>query len=89
VHFGARGLGHKTAKHFLKATGAPGGMDVEPCVLPIDSDLGAEYFEAMRMAGEYAFAGRAGFAPAWRRSWERRSENSELPLTTEMRDKID
>jgi tRNA-splicing ligase RtcB len=32
VHFGSRGLGHKTATHFLTAAGAKDGMDVEPCV---------------------------------------------------------
>ncbi len=58
VHFGSRGLGHKTATHFLKAAGAKDGMDVEPCVLPVDSDLGAQYLEAMKVAGEYAYAGR-------------------------------
>ena len=58
VHFGSRGLGHKTATHFLKAAGAKDGMDVEPCVLPLHSDLGAQYLEAMKLAGEYAYAGR-------------------------------
>jgi tRNA-splicing ligase RtcB (3'-phosphate/5'-hydroxy nucleic acid ligase) len=58
VHFDSRGLGHKTATHFLKAAGASDGMDVEPCVLATDSDLGTEYLEAMRLAGDYAYAGR-------------------------------
>jgi tRNA-splicing ligase RtcB (3'-phosphate/5'-hydroxy nucleic acid ligase) len=58
VHFGSRGLGHKTATHFLKAAGAKDGMDVSPCVLPVHSDLGAQYLEAMKLAGEYAYAGR-------------------------------
>jgi tRNA-splicing ligase RtcB (3'-phosphate/5'-hydroxy nucleic acid ligase) len=58
VHFGSRGLGHKMATHFLKAAGAKDGMDVEPCVLPVNSDLGAQYLEAMKLAGEYAYAGR-------------------------------
>jgi len=58
VHFGSRGLGHKTATHFLKAAGASDGMDVEPCVLSTDSDLGVDYLEAMRVAGDYAYAGR-------------------------------
>lgn len=57
-HFGSRGLGHKIATHFLKAAGAKDGMDVEPCVLPVNSDLGAQYLEAMKLAGEYAHAGR-------------------------------
>jgi len=57
VHFGSRGLGHKTATWFLKAAGAKDGMDVKPCILPVDSHLGAEYLEGMRLGG-YAYAGR-------------------------------
>ncbi len=58
VHFGSRGLGHKTATWFLKAGGAKDGMDVPPLVLPTTSDLGAQYVEAMTLAGAYAYAGR-------------------------------
>jgi tRNA-splicing ligase RtcB len=58
VHFGSRGLGHKTATWFLKAAGAKDGMDVEPCILPVESHLGAEYLEGMRLGGRYAYAGR-------------------------------
>jgi tRNA-splicing ligase RtcB (3'-phosphate/5'-hydroxy nucleic acid ligase) len=58
VHFGSRGLGHKIATHFLEAAGAKDGMDVEPCVLPVNSDLGAQYLEGMKLGGEYAYAGR-------------------------------
>lgn len=58
VHFGSRGLGHKTATHFLKAAGAKDGMDVDPCVLKVKSSLGEDYLEAMRLAGRYAYAGR-------------------------------
>lgn len=58
VHFGSRGFGHKTATWFLKAGGAVDGMDVEPLVIPTSSALGADYLEAMRLAGEYAYAGR-------------------------------
>lgn len=58
VHFGSRGLGHKTATYFLKAAGAKDGMDVEPCVLPVDSELGSDYLVGMKLAGEYAYAGR-------------------------------
>lgn len=58
VHFGSRGLGHKTATWFLKAAGARDGMDVAPCVLPVNSDLGAQYIVAMELAGQYAYAGR-------------------------------
>jgi len=58
VHFGSRGLGYKTASYFLKAGGAKDGMDVEPLVLPVDSDLGQDYIACMQLAGRYAYAGR-------------------------------
>jgi tRNA-splicing ligase RtcB len=58
VHFGSRGLGHKIATWFLEKAGAKDGMDVEPCVIPARSDLGAQYLECMQLAGEYAYAGR-------------------------------
>src|SRR5205823_5925671 len=58
VHFGSRGLGHKTATHFLKEGGARDGMDVEPLVLDAKSNLGADYLECMKLAGKYAYAGR-------------------------------
>jgi tRNA-splicing ligase RtcB len=58
VHFGSRGLGHKTATWFLNAAGAKDGMDVEPCVLPVNSDLGEQYVRGMTLAGKYAYAGR-------------------------------
>jgi len=41
-----------------KAAGAKDGMDVEPCVIGTDTDLGAQYLEAMQLAGDYAYAGR-------------------------------
>jgi tRNA-splicing ligase RtcB len=58
VHFGSRGLGHKTATWFLREAGASDGMDVPPCILPVASDLGAQYLEGMRLGGLYAYAGR-------------------------------
>jgi tRNA-splicing ligase RtcB (3'-phosphate/5'-hydroxy nucleic acid ligase) len=58
VHFGSRGLGHKTATWFLKKAGAKDGMDVEPCVIGARTDLGAQYLQCMQLAGEYAYAGR-------------------------------
>ena len=58
VHFGSRGLGHKTATHFLKAGGAVDGMDADPLVLDADSGLGSEYIACMNLAGCYAYAGR-------------------------------
>lgn len=58
VHFGSRGLGHKTAAFFLEAGGAAEGMDAAPLVLRVHSSLGADYLEAMELAGRYAYAGR-------------------------------
>jgi len=58
VHFGSRGLGHKIATWFLKQAGAQDGMDVAPCVLAVNSDLGAQYLDCMNLAGKYAYAGR-------------------------------
>jgi tRNA-splicing ligase RtcB len=58
VHFGSRGLGHKTATAFIKLAGGADGVDVAPTVLHQDSDLGRQYLAAMRLAGEYAYAGR-------------------------------
>jgi len=58
VHFGSRGLGHKTATWFLKTAGAKDGMDVDPCLISVKRPLGEEYLECMRLAGRYAYAGR-------------------------------
>lgn len=58
VHFGSRGLGHKTATFFLKEGGAKDGMDVSPLVLNVDSPLGSDYISCMKLAGRYAYAGR-------------------------------
>jgi tRNA-splicing ligase RtcB len=66
VHFGSRGFGHKTASGFLAmATGqaftdrvAEGEMEAAPDVLHVGSDVGQAYIAAMRLAGEYAYAGR-------------------------------
>ena len=58
AHFGSRGLGHKTATYFLHQGGARDGMDVDPLLLHIDSDLGVDYLASMTLAGRYAYAGR-------------------------------
>src|SRR3954469_8927405 len=66
VHFGSRGFGHKTASGFLAlaqglafdARAREGEMDSPPVLLPIDTELGQAYIEAMQLAGEYAYAGR-------------------------------
>lgn len=66
VHFGSRGLGHRTASGFLNlAAGrafddkAPGEhMDQPATVLSLRTDLGQAYWQAMELAGRYAYAGR-------------------------------
>lgn len=60
VHFGSRGFGHKTATWALEQAGAPknDSMDAPPVVIPVNSELGADYLAAMTLAGEYAHAGR-------------------------------
>lgn len=58
VHFGSRGLGHKTATAFLKAAGGKDGMDVEPTLVDPYSAIGGAYWQAMDLAGQYAYAGR-------------------------------
>jgi tRNA-splicing ligase RtcB len=58
VHFGSRGLGHKTATAFIKLAGGADGIDVAPTLLHQDSDLGRQYLAAMELAGLYAYAGR-------------------------------
>jgi tRNA-splicing ligase RtcB len=62
VHFGSRGLGHKTATHFLKAAGGKDGMDVPPTVVDEKSEIGRDYLAGMNLAGRYAYAGREAVA---------------------------
>jgi len=73
VHFGSRGLGHKIATWFLQKADAKDGMDVEPCVIPASTDLGAQYIECMHLAGAYAYAGATGCVNAWPEFLARRS----------------
>ncbi len=66
AHFGSRGLGHKTASGFLNlAAGrlfddrAPGEhMDQPATLIALSTDLGQAYWQAMELAGRYAYAGR-------------------------------
>lgn len=58
VHFGSRGLGHRTATFFLKAAGAVDAMDTDPVVFNRGSAMFDDYIAGMRLAGEYAYAGR-------------------------------
>ncbi len=59
VHFGSRGFGHKTATWALEQAGATNdSMMAPPVTIPVDSELGAQYIDAMERAGRYAYAGR-------------------------------
>ena len=58
VHFGSRGLGHKSASKYLAAAGGRDGMDVPPALVDQESELGTRYLAAMHLAGRYAYAGR-------------------------------
>jgi tRNA-splicing ligase RtcB len=66
VHFGSRGFGHKTTTGFIALSKglkwgdrvSEGGMDSAPILFDADSELGASYWNAMQLAGRYAYAGR-------------------------------
>ena len=58
VHFGSRGFGHRIATHFIRAGGGRDGINVDPVVLDIRSELAQEYLACMKLAGRYAYAGR-------------------------------
>ena len=75
VHFGSRGFGHRTATGFMRiAQGGSfddgrgeGEMDAPPLLLALDAPGGQDYFEAMTIAGEYAYAGREAVVERVRR----------------------
>lgn len=61
VHFGSRGLGHNIATGFMAmAEGLQWGAKVKEGdrLLDLDTPLGEDYWAAMELAGEYAYAGR-------------------------------
>ncbi len=61
VHFGSRGLGHKTATGFINLSqDRPWNIRAieKEVLLDLDSDLGERYYRAMRLCGAYARAGR-------------------------------
>lgn len=58
VHFGSRGLGHKSATHYLKAAGGQDGINVPPALVQEGTPLGDDYIAAMTLVGRYAYAGR-------------------------------
>ncbi|MEJ8776609.1 RtcB family protein [Pseudogracilibacillus sp. ICA-222130] len=65
-HFGSRGLGHRTATGFLNLANGRDfsdrpkreSMETPPIIFNLDSELGSMYFDAMNLAGKYAYAGR-------------------------------
>ncbi|MDY0084131.1 MAG: RtcB family protein [Ignavibacteriaceae bacterium] len=66
VHFGSRGFGHRTTMGFIALSKGysfedkvrEGPMDSPPILFDIKSEIGESYIEAIRLAGEYAYAGR-------------------------------
>lgn len=66
VHFGSRGFGHKTASGFMAMAqglkfdehAKEGSMDAKPILFDDNSAIGEAYWEAMLLAGAYAYAGR-------------------------------
>ena len=61
VHFGSRGLGHRTATGFMNLAISGNWekrMKEQEVLLDLRSDLGERYYQAMKLAGRYAYAGR-------------------------------
>jgi len=61
VHFGSRGLGHTLASNFLAyAQGEPWGTKVpeSEALFHLEHPIGHDYWQAMTLAGAYAYAGR-------------------------------
>lgn len=61
VHFGSRGLGHRTTTGFMNLALSgdwkkrAGEKEV---ILDLNSELGERYYRAMKLSGRYAYAGR-------------------------------
>ena len=61
VHFGSRGFGHTVASAFLAiGQGAEWGTRVPEAevILDLDAPVGHDYWQLMKLAGRYAYAGR-------------------------------
>lgn len=58
VHFGSRGFGHTTATEYLALAAHDERNKAPITLIPIGSEVGQSYLEAMRLAGAYAHAGR-------------------------------
>lgn len=65
-HFGSRGLGHKLTTGFISLyssgewsdKASEGDMDQPPILLDVNSEIGQNYYEAVKIGGRYAQAGR-------------------------------
>ncbi len=58
VHFGSRGLGHKTTTKYLEMVGAKDEMEAPPVLIDANSDIGKGYIAGVELGGLYAYAGR-------------------------------
>ncbi|WP_235296506.1 RtcB family protein [Portibacter marinus] len=66
VHFGSRGFGHKITTGFISiAQGSrfedqakEGGMFSKPILFELGTQVAEEYIQCLKIAGEYAYAGR-------------------------------
>lgn len=58
VHFGSRGLGHKTTTKYLEMVGAKDEMEAPPVLIDVNSDIGKGYIAGVELGGLYAYAGR-------------------------------
>lgn len=61
VHFGSRGFGHTVASAFLALGQGKSWSDRAPeqeVLLDVKAPIGHDYWHLMRLAGEYAYAGR-------------------------------
>ena len=60
VHFGSRGFGYTVAKTFLRThkTQQPNVGRQAAALLDLDTPLGDAYWSLMKLAGQYAYAGR-------------------------------
>lgn len=58
VHFGSRGLGHKTTTKYLEMVGAKDEMEAPPVLIEAESDIGRGYIAGVELGGLYAYAGR-------------------------------
>lgn len=66
VHFGSRGFGHNITTGFIAVSqglkfddrAKEGGMFSKPILFDVKSETGQDYLECLKVAGEYAYAGR-------------------------------